>query len=307
MPRLFFWAPSEHTPAQRCALISQVARFADCGKIPTMKLWNTAKIKATKGESKVPCVTAYDFAFARLADEAGIPLLLVGDSLGMAMLGYASTLPVTMDMMVHHTAAVARAAKNAVVVADMPFLSYQTSLEDGLRNAGRFLQDAGAEAVKIEGGAFRAELVEALTLNGIPVLGHIGLTPQSVNVLGGFKVQGRSREAGEQLIADAQALAAAGAFAVVLECVPPDIGAAVTATCPVPVIGIGAGPFCDGQVLVMHDLLGLSENAPPKFVKPYAALAKTVTEAFRSYAAEVQSGTFPGLEHCYAHSGTMQP
>ena len=265
-----------------------------------MKLWNTARIKASKGEQKIPCVTVYDFAFARLADEAGIPLLLVGDSLGMAMLGHASTLPVTMDMMVHHTAAVARAAKNAVVLADMPFLSYQASLEEGLRNAGRFLQEAGAEAIKIEGGAFRAGLVEALTLNGIPVVGHIGLTPQSVHVLGGFKVQGRTREAGEQLVADAQALAGAGAFAIVLECVPPDIAAAVTAAAPVPVIGIGAGPACDGQVLVMHDLLGLSENAPPKFVKPYAALAKTVGEAFRAYAADVQSGAFPGPEHCYA-------
>jgi len=231
-----------------------------------MKLWTAAKIKASKGKSKIPCVTAYDYACARLADDAGIPLLLVGDSLGMAVLGFSSTLPVTLEMMLHHTAAVARAAKSALVVADMPFLTYQVSAAEALRNAGRFLQEAGAEAVKIEGGAFRTELVEALTLNGIPVLGHIGLTPQSVNVLGGYKVQGRTPEAGGQLVADAQALADAGAFAVVLECVPPDIAAAVTAGCPVPVIGIGAGPSCDGQVLVMHDLLGLSEGAPPKFV-----------------------------------------
>ena len=272
-----------------------------------MKLWNTARIKASKGECKIPCVTAYDFAFARLADEAGIPLLLVGDSLGMAMLGLSSTLPVTMDIMLHHTAAVARAATNALVVADMPFLSYQISVEEALRNAGRFLQEAGAEAVKVEGGAFRAGLVETLTLNGIPVLGHIGLTPQSVNVLGGYKVQGRSREAGEQLVADAQALAGAGAFAIVLECVPPDIAAAVTAASPVPVIGIGAGPACDGQVLVMHDMLGLAEKAPAKFVKPYAALATTVRAAFRSYAAEVQNGTYPAPEHCYAPSEFPAP
>lgn len=272
-----------------------------------MKLWTTARIKASKGVTKIPCVTAYDFAFARLADEAGIPLLLVGDSLGMAMLGYASTLPVTLEAMLHHTAAVARAASHALVVADMPFLSYQISNEDGMRNAGRFLQEAGADAVKIEGGAFRAGLVEALTLNGIPVLGHIGLTPQSVNVTGGYKVQGRTREAGEQLIADARALADSGAFAIVLECVPPDVAAAVTAASPVPVIGIGAGPACDGQVLVMHDLLGLGQGTPPKFVKSYAALAKAVDEAFRAYAADVQSGAFPAPEHCYAPSEFSAP
>jgi 3-methyl-2-oxobutanoate hydroxymethyltransferase len=268
-----------------------------------MKLWNAAKIKASKGVCKIPCVTVYDFACARLADAAGIPLLLVGDSLGMAVLGYSSTLPVTMDVMLHHTAAVVRGTREALVVADMPFLSYQISLAEGIRNAGRFLQEAGADAVKIEGGAFRSDFVEALTLNGIPVLGHIGLTPQSVNVFGGFKVQGRTREAGEQLVADARALAEAGAFAIVLECVPPDVAEAVTAASPVPVIGIGAGPACDGQVLVMHDLLGLSEN-PPRFVKPYAALADTLRDAFRAYADEVRSGTFPGPEHCYAPAVT---
>ena len=176
-----------------------------------------------------------------------------------------------------------------------------------MRNAGRFLQEAGADAVKIEGGAFRADLVSALTLNGIPVLGHIGLTPQSVNVTGGYKVQGRTREAGEQLVADARELAESGAFAIVLECVPPDVAAAVTAASPVPVIGIGAGPACDGQVLVMHDLLGLSQGAPPKFVKPYADLAKAVDEAFRAYAADVQSGAYPAQEHCYAPSELSAP
>ncbi len=272
-----------------------------------MKLWNAAKIKASKGVCKLPCVTAYDYASARLADAAGIPLLLVGDSLGMAVLGYASTLPVTLEVMLHHTAAVARAAKQALVVADMPFLSYQISLAEGIRNAGRFLQEAGAEAVKIEGGAFRAELVRALTLNGIPVLGHVGLTPQSVNVLGGYKVQARSREAGERLAADCQALADAGAFAIVLECVPPDIAAAVTAASPVPVIGIGAGPVCDGQVLVMHDLLGWSENPPPKFVKPYADVAGIMSAAFRTYADEVRNGVFPGPEQCYAPATPAAP
>ena len=269
----------------------------------TMKLWNAAKVKASKGVCKIPCVTAYDYVSARLADAAGIPLLLVGDSLGNAVLGYASTLPVTMQEMLHHTAAVVRGTKDALVVADMPFLSYQISIPEAMRNAGRFLQEAGADAVKIEGGAFRAPLVEALTQNGIPVLGHIGLTPQSVNMLGGYKVQGRSREAAEQLIVDAQVLAESGVFAIVLECVPPDIAAEVTAASPVPVIGIGAGPVCDGQVLVMHDLLGLSENPPPKFVKPYAALADTMRNAFRAYADDVRGGLFPAAEHCYAPSG----
>jgi 3-methyl-2-oxobutanoate hydroxymethyltransferase len=272
-----------------------------------MKLWNVAKIKASKGVCKIPCVTVYDYSFARLADASGIPLLLVGDSLGMTVLGYASTLPVTMAEMLHHTAAVVRGTTHALVVADMPFLSYQISISEGVRNAGRFLQEAGADAVKIEGGAFRSELVVSLTQNGIPVLGHIGLTPQSVNVFGGYKVQGRTREAGEQLVADACALAEAGAFAIVLECVPPDIAAAVTSASPVPIIGIGAGPVCDGQVLVMHDLLGLSDSTPPKFVKPYAALAETVREAFQAYAAEVQSGAFPGAEHCYPPSALSEP
>ncbi|MEI7901595.1 MAG: 3-methyl-2-oxobutanoate hydroxymethyltransferase, partial [bacterium] len=233
--------------------------------------------------------------------------LLVGDSLGMTVLGYASTLPVTMSEMLLHTAAVVRGTAEALVVADMPFLSYQISIPEGIRNAGRFLKKAGADAVKIEGGAFRSELIGALTQNGIPVLGHIGLTPQSVNMLGGFRVQGRTRETGEQLVADARALAEAGAFAIVLECVPPDIAAAVTAAAPVPIIGIGAGPACDGQILVMHDLLGFSGSPPPKFVKPYAALAETIRDAFRAYAAEVQSGLFPGPEHCYPPSESSVP
>jgi len=268
-----------------------------------MKSWNVAKIKASKGVCKLPCLTAYDYAGARLADAAGIPLLLVGDSVGMTVLGYGSTLPVTMEDMLHHTAAVVRGTSEALVVADMPFLSYQISIAEGLRNAGRFLQEAGADAVKIEGGAFRAELVQTLTRNGIPVLGHIGLTPQSVNVLGGYKVQGKTADAGGQLVDDAQALSEAGAFAIVVECVPPDIGAAITAAVPVPVISVGAGPFCDGQMLVMHDMLGLSERTP-KFAKTYATLAETMRTAFRTFASDVQSGAFPGPEHCYAPSTT---
>ncbi|HRR32577.1 MAG TPA: 3-methyl-2-oxobutanoate hydroxymethyltransferase [Kiritimatiellia bacterium] len=264
-----------------------------------MKKWNAASIRASKGVNRLACLTAYDTGSARLADAAGIALLLVGDSLGMTVLGYDSTLPVTMTDMLHHTAAVVRGAKDAMVVADMPFLSYQVNHEEAFRNAGRFIQEAGADAVKIEGGAIRAELVRTLTENGIPVLGHIGLTPQSINVLGGYKVQGKTRASCDRLIDDAQALAGAGAFAIVLECTPPDIGAAVTAAIPIPVIGVGAGPACDGQMLVMHDMLGLTER-PPKFAKPYAALAATMRDAFAAYAAEVQSGSFPAPEHCYA-------
>ena len=264
-----------------------------------MKLWNVDKIRGLKGRGRLPCVTAYDFVSARLADEAGFPLLLVGDSLGMTVLGYASTLPVTLEVMLRHTAAVARGTRDALVVADMPFMSYQVSVAEGVRNAGRFLQEAGADAVKIEGGAFRSELVAALTQNGIPVLGHIGLTPQSVNQLGGYKVQGRTQAAAEQLVADACALEAAGAFGIVLECVPPDLGAAVTAAVGVPVVGIGAGAECDGQILVAHDLLGLSLNPPPKFVKPYAALADTMRTAFAAYKDDVASGRFPAPENCY--------
>ncbi len=272
-----------------------------------MKVWNAARIKASKGTVKLPCLTAYDYICSRLADAAGIPLLLVGDSLGNTVLGFKSTLPVTMEIMLHHTAAVARGARDALVVADMPFLSYQVSDSEAIRNAGRFLQEAGADAVKLEGGQFRAALIETLTLNGIPVLGHIGLTPQSVNVLGGYKVQGRTPEAGEQLVADARALAEAGAFAVVLECVPPDVARRVTESCPVPIIGIGAGPDCDGQVLVLNDFLGLSEGAPPKFVKTYASLAETLLDAFRAYAADVRGGAFPAPEHCYAPSDSPSP
>jgi 3-methyl-2-oxobutanoate hydroxymethyltransferase len=271
-----------------------------------MKRWTASKIRESKGVCKLACLTAYDTGSARLADAAGMSLLLVGDSLGMAVLGYGSTLPVTMADMLHHTAAVVRGVSNALVVADMPFLSYQICIEDALRNAGRFVQEAGADAVKIEGGAFRAELVRTLVQNGIPVLGHIGLTPQSINVLGGYKVQGKTREARDQLLDDARALAAAGAFAIVLECVPPEIGAAVTAAVSVPVIGVGAGPVCDGQLLVMHDMLGLTER-PPTFAKPYAALAETMRAAFAAYMSDVQAGAFPGPEHCYASPPPATP
>lgn len=264
-----------------------------------MKFWNVSRIKASKGQKRLPCVTVFDYTSARLADEAGIPLMLVGDSLGQGVLGYPSTLPVTMADMLHHTRAVMRGVSSALVVADMPFLSYQISVEEGLRNAGRFVQEAGADGVKVEGGAARVELVEALVGNGIPVLGHIGLTPQSCNVLGGYKVQGRTREAADRLIEDAMSLSQAGIFALVLECVPPDVAASITAAIPVPVIGIGAGPACDGQIMVLHDLLGLTDGAPPKFVKKYAALSETIGEAFTKYMEEVREGGYPSQEHTY--------
>jgi 3-methyl-2-oxobutanoate hydroxymethyltransferase len=268
-----------------------------------MSEWTTVKIREAKGVQKLACLTAYDYALARAADAAGIPLILVGDSLGMTTLGYANTLPVTMADMLHHTAAVARGVSRALVVADMPFLSYQISCDEAVRNAGRFLQEAGAGAVKIEGGAIRRECIERLTGNGIPVLGHIGLLPQSVNQIGGFKVQGKSRVAVETLLTDAEVLTAAGAFAIVLECVPPDVAALVTAAVPVPVIGIGSGPACDGQILVMNDLLGLTESKPPRFVRQYAHLQPLVREAFASYVREVSAGEYPAPEHSYAAAG----
>ncbi len=261
--------------------------------------WTADRIKALKGTGRFACLTAYDFTTARWVDEAGLPLVLVGDSLASAMLGFATTLPVTMDQMLHHVAAVARGVASALVVADMPFMSYQVSTEQALANAGRFVKEAGADAVKLEGGAFRADTVRALVQNGIPVLGHIGLTPQSLRQMGGYKVQGRKHEDADRLVADAQALQAAGAFAIVVECVPGDLGRALTEAVSVPTIGIGAGPGCDGQVLVTHDLLGLSGQRVPSFAKRYAELGEQMKQAFLAYKAEVEAGDFPAAEHTY--------
>ena len=264
-----------------------------------MKTWTATRIRQAKGKQKLACLTAYDCTTARMIDEVGIPLVLVGDSLGMTMLGYDTTIPVTMEQMLHHTAAVVRGVTNALVIADMPFLSYQASIETGITNAGRLIKEAGAESVKIEGGTFRGDLVRALIDNGIPVVGHIGLTPQSVREMGGFKVQGRTPPAAARLLADAVALSEAGIFALVLECIPATLAAEITAAIPVPTIGIGAGPGCDGQVLVCHDMLGLNEQFHPKFVKLYADLAPQMRAAFATYAKEVADGTFPGPEHSY--------
>ena len=267
---------------------------------PLMKTtkWTAERIKALKGNTKIACLTAGDFATAQLIDQAGIHMALVGDSLAMTMLGYTNTLPATMEQMLHHTAAVARGVSAALVVADMPFMSYQVSTEQALANAGRFIKESGADAVKLEGGAFRAATIRTLVENGIPVLGHIGLTPQSVRQLGGYKVQGRREKDAQRLIADAKALEEAGVFALVVECVPKVLGQAITKAAGVPTIGIGAGPHCDGQVLVMHDMLGLSPLRP-KFAKRYANLADQMLEAFRAYKRDVEAGRFPDNDHSY--------
>ena len=255
-------------------------------------------ITAMKGVEKIAALTAYDFQTARLLDAAGIPLLLVGDSLGTTLLGYDNTLPVTLVDMLRHAAAVVRGVARALVVIDMPFMTYQASVEQALRNCGRVIQKTGCQAVKIEGGEFRAPCIQALVQNGIPVLGHVGLTPQSVKTLG-HRVQGRGDDAARQLLADARAVAAAGAFALVLEAVPAALGAQVAAAVPVPVIGIGAGPGCDGQILVINDVLGLSGDFKPKFVKAYADLGAQIAAAAAAYKAEVGTGAFPGPEQCY--------
>ncbi len=263
--------------------------------------WTASKIKALKGREKFACLTAYDYFTARLVDEAALPLVLVGDSLGMAMLGYETTLPVTLEQMLDHSAAVSRAVRSALVVGDMPFMSYQVSREQALQNAGRFVKEGGVGAVKLEGGALRADTITALVQNGIPVLGHIGLTPQSLRELGGYKVQGRRPEEAERLLADARALEKAGVFAIVLECVPRELGAELTAAVRVPTIGIGAGPDCDGQILVCHDMFGMTPaEAVPKFVKRYGEVGAVMRQALSAYRDEVRTGRFPADAQSYS-------
>jgi len=253
--------------------------------------------KKRRGE-KIAMLTAYDYTMARLLDRAGIDILLVGDSLGMVVLGYETTLPVTLDAMVHHTRAVSRGVERALVVADMPFLTYQVSVEAALRNAGRLIQEGGAAAVKIEGGGATVEAAARLVEAGIPVMGHLGLLPQSVHQLGGFRQQARLAEDAEQLLADARALEAAGAFAVVLESIPASVAETVTADLQIPTIGIGAGPHCDGQVLVSYDMLGLSQDAVPSFVRRYADLGVQTVAAAKAYAEDVRTGRFPAGMRC---------
>jgi 3-methyl-2-oxobutanoate hydroxymethyltransferase len=249
-------------------------------------------------------LTAYDYLSARILDEAGIPILLVGDSLGMVMLGHSTTLPVTMDDMLVHAKAVARGARQALLVGDMPFMSYQVSPEDGVRNAGRFIQEGGMHAVKLEGGGPALEITKRLTESGIPVMGHLGLTPQSVHAMGGFKVQGKSDAQAARISADAHALQDAGAFSIVLEGMPSKLAASLTNELRIPTIGIGAGPGTDGQVLVFHDMLGLTTGKAPKFVKRYSNLAEEITRAATEYAEDVRTGKFPGPEHEYSTNGS---
>lgn len=262
--------------------------------------WTVKKIAACKGHEKIIALTAYDTASARLVDEAGVQIILVGDSLGMTVLGYENTLPVTMDEMVHHTAAVVRGVSRALVVADMPFMSYQPSVERAMSNAGRFMKETGASAVKVEGGLERVAAVRALSESGIPVMGHIGMLPQHVKAYGGYPVQGKTEAAVESLVAAAQALEAAGAFALVIEAVPVETARRITASVNIPTIGIGAGPECDGQILVYHDLLGLGGEKVPRFVKTYIDTGALIRNAISNYGAEVREGTFPGPEHCYS-------
>jgi len=250
------------------------------------------KAKKTRGE-KIVMMTCYDYPSARLLEAAGVDILFIGDTLGMVVLGYDNTLPVTIEEMLHHTKAVSRGSSRAHVLADMPFMSYQTSPEDALRNAGRLVKEGGAQSVKLEGGVRVAETVRFIVDAGIPVMGHIGLTPQSINQLGGYKVQGKTPAGAVRLINDALALQEAGAYAVVLECVPAPLAQTISQRLTVPTIGIGAGPHCDGQVQVFHDLLALFDDFVPKHAKRYADLGSQITEAVRAYAAEVREGSFP--------------
>lgn len=266
----------------------------------------TSILRQYKSESRtIVMLTAYDYPMAKLLDEAGVDMLLVGDSLGNVVLGYDSTIPVTMEDMLHHVKAVCRGAKRAMVVADMPFMSYQISIQEALKNAGRLLQEGGAQAVKLEGGIAMAATVQALVTAGIPVVGHLGLTPQSVNQLGGFKVQARDEQAAQKLLEDARALETAGAFALVLECIPDGLARRVSESIHIPTIGIGAGVACDGQVLVVHDLLGLNSGFTPKFVKKYADLHHEMMGIIRKYIGDVKDRKFPSEEHSFKIADTI--
>jgi len=270
--------------------------------VPELLQRKASTTSSPENPKKIVCLTAYDYPTARLLDEAGVDIILVGDSLAMVVLGHDSTLPVTIDEMLHHARAVRRGTKRALVVADMPFGSYHADTAESLRNAVRFVKEAGAEAVKVEGGERRLELIARLTEAEIPVMGHIGLTPQSVNALGGYRVQGKTVDSAERLLRDARAVEAAGAFAVVLEAVPRELAAQITRELRIPTIGIGAGPDCDGQILVVHDLLGLTFEQTPKFARKYANLGDIISSAVREYSADVRTGNFPSDNESY-HSG----
>lgn len=252
-----------------------------------------------ENKDKITMLTAYDYSTAKLIDEAGVNGILVGDSLGMVMLGYEDTLSVTMEDMIHHIKAVTRGAKNALVVGDMPFMSYQTSVYDAVKNAGRLVQEGHCQAVKLEGGESVCPQIKAIVEASIPVMAHIGLTPQSVNAFGGFKVQGKSEEAAKRILQEAKAVEKAGAFAVVLECIPDKLAKIITEEINIPTIGIGAGSDCDGQILVYQDMLGMFGGLKPKFVKRFANVGEEMTKAFKGYIEETKAKTFPAKEHCF--------
>ncbi len=279
--------------------MSSVPRDTAPGSAPTRPI-TVPDIRSRKQSGRrIVMLTAYDCPTARLLDQAGVDIILVGDSLANTVLGYDSTLPVTMDEMLHHARAVVRGTRRALVVGDMPYMSYQTGASDAIRNAGRFLKEAGAAAVKIEGGLKRAELVRALREAEVPVMGHIGLTPQSLHVMGGYRVQGKKSDEVRALVDDARALQEAGVFALVLEGMPAPAARAVSDAIDVPTIGIGAGPDCDGQVLVFHDLVGLTEGTPPRFVRRYAAVGEVIGDAARRFIADVREGSFPSAAETY--------
>jgi 3-methyl-2-oxobutanoate hydroxymethyltransferase len=263
------------------------------GKITVPELLQRKTLAAGSPNKKITCLTAYDYPTARLVDEAGVDVVLVGDSAAMVVLGYDSTLPLTLEESLHHTKAVRRGVQRALVVADMPYGSYHGEMSESLRNAMRFVKEAGAEAVKVEGGERRLELIARLTEAEIPVMGHVGLTPQSVNALGGYRVQGRTPGTADQVLRDARSVEAAGAFAIVLEAMPRELAAEITRMVRIPTIGIGAGPDCDGQILVLHDMLGLTFQETPKFARRYANVGEIISTAVREYCADVQNGSFP--------------
>lgn len=264
-----------------------------------MKNTTTSIMQMKNSGHKISMLTAYDYTTARLLDEAGVNTILVGDSLGNVILGYEDTISVTVEDMIHHSAAVARGAKNALVVTDLPFMSYQTSVYDAVVNAGRLMKEGRAGAVKLEGGKEVCPQIKAIVSAGIPVVAHLGLTPQAINTFGGFKVQGKTEAAAKKLIEDAKAVEEAGAFLLVLECVPAKLAKLVTESINIPTIGIGAGAGCDGQVLVIYDMLGMFSDFKPKFVKHFANAGDMIREAVKTYIAEIDDGTFPAEEHCY--------
>ena len=265
----------------------------------TLKITVSSLAEMKANGEKITMLTCYDYLMAALLEQSGIDLMLVGDSVGNVLLGYENTIPVTMDEMIHHCKTVTKAAKRAMVIGDMPFMSYQVSKEEALKNAGRFMKEANVSAVKLEGGEEVLEIIQKIVVSGIPVMGHLGLTPQSVNVFGGYGLRGGSSEESEKMIKDAKKIEEAGAFAVVLEKIPAVLAKKITSSLKIPTIGIGAGVDCDGQVLVTHDMLGLFEKFTPKFSKKYAEMAKEMKECFKSYVKEVKEKEFPSKEHSY--------